>query len=292
MPGSELPAGGDARDQTVTTALDHFCSASEQTYAQFVASFTQLDTATLRPGNEPRTTSGAIVVETRPSNACGGSNNGRGQEDLCDSTAELQLTENLDKTTSSKGSNQDDVPVLPMLPGEADNMEPGPHLHQHCISSQLEFPSFVTADSAPVRSSLLGSGVHVSGVRHMGAAAPDTDSSDVDQAIDEIAVDKPTWSTVSVDKLQGSGDMDTPKDRANVVDTPRCNSSSVETSFDGVEVNTPTGNNDVDSPKTATSDQMVQWEEVQPFQLDEDFDYDHVVLTPKFSPSWRTHTMP
>lgn len=43
MQGSAPPTGGDQHEQVVSAALDLICSSSEQTYTQFLASFTQLN---------------------------------------------------------------------------------------------------------------------------------------------------------------------------------------------------------------------------------------------------------
>ncbi|XP_062404032.1 intraflagellar transport-associated protein isoform X2 [Sardina pilchardus] len=208
MPGTTPPSGGGQQhDQAVAATLDLICSAPEQSYSQFLASFTQLNPETLRT-EEPRDTRRNAGPEvTRDGRAGDGVANLRRRRDASDlpevtgfldppSTPSPgpQLSNSLDNAALRVEDNNDDLQGCSLLPGEVEERSLSTHTSSVIHSTQLEMSSTVNA-------------------------------------------------THSISSQSGER---------------------------------------VTHPTSELSGEQVDWEEVQPFHLDDNFDYDHVVLTHKY----------
>ncbi|KAL2093626.1 hypothetical protein ACEWY4_010938 [Coilia grayii] len=226
MHGTAPPAGGDQHEQAVSSALDLICSSSEQTYTQFLASFTQLIPEASR-SQAGRNTLEAVAPETRrDGRGRDEDSNQRGRPDAPDLP---ELSESQRKATFVEEDNRGDSQVSSLLPGV---------------------------------------------VEEEGLAAP------------------PSSITRST-KLEMSSTTNT---KPSTSSATRCPATGTTTAMAGGDHTThspslPLGehtlhsaSSDAEMQRTQmmVSDEQVDWEEVQPFRLDEDFDYDHVVLTHKF----------
>ncbi|XP_062404033.1 intraflagellar transport-associated protein isoform X3 [Sardina pilchardus] len=192
MPGTTPPSGGGQQhDQAVAATLDLICSAPEQSYSQFLASFTQLNPETLRT-EEPRDTRRNAGPEvTRDGRAGDGVANLRRRRDASDLP---ELSNSLDNAALRVEDNNDDLQGCSLLPGEVEERSLSTHTSSVIHSTQLEMSSTVNA-------------------------------------------------THSISSQSGER---------------------------------------VTHPTSELSGEQVDWEEVQPFHLDDNFDYDHVVLTHKY----------
>ncbi|XP_031421016.1 uncharacterized protein LOC116220037 [Clupea harengus] len=201
MQGSAPPTGGDQHEQVVSAALDLICSSSEQTYTQFLASFTQLNPETLRSEGPRHTLITVTPEDMRDNRGEDGVTHLRGPQDP---PHLLELSNSLDKAALREEHVRDDLQVSGLLPGEVEEAGLPACTSSVSHSTQLEMSSAGNT----THSTNLPSGEH----------------------------------------------------------TTRSASNDTE----------------MHTAHTVTSNQQVGWEEVQPFHLDEDFDYDHVVLTHKY----------
>ncbi|XP_063052660.1 intraflagellar transport-associated protein isoform X3 [Engraulis encrasicolus] len=213
MRGSAPPTGGNPHEQAVSSALDLICSSTEQTYPQFLASFTHLIPEA--PGSETgRNTQDAVAPETR----CDG------QQSKSQSRA----------TSVGEEDNSGHSGVSSLLPGEVEpetSAPPPPSIITH--STQLQMSSTANPTNKP-----------------------NTNSSEN------------MSPTTALNPTMTGGDH-----------------TAHGTSLPLVGPTMDSGGGDADMPMahTVTSHEQVEWEDIQPFELNEDFDYDNVVLTHKYS---------
>ncbi|XP_076158325.1 uncharacterized protein iftap [Alosa pseudoharengus] len=225
MPGTAPPSGGgQQQDQAVAATLDLICSAPEQTYSHFLASFTQLNPETLR-AEEPRDTrrdAGPEVI--RDGRGGDGDTNLRRQRDVSDLP---ELSNSLDNAALRVEDNKDDLQGCRQLPGEVENGRLPTHTSSIIHSTQLEMCSTANAThSTQLEMCSTANATHFTSSQSVEHVTPSADSSQGEQ-------------------------------------TTQPASSETES-------------------HTVTTIEQVDREEVQPFHLDDNFDYDHVVLTHKY----------
>ncbi|KAG5273939.1 hypothetical protein AALO_G00157410 [Alosa alosa] len=298
MPGTVPPSGGgQQQDQAVAATLDLICSAPEQTYSHFLASFTQLNLETLR-AEEPRDTrrdAGPEVI--RDGRKGDGDTNLRRQRDVSDLP---ELSNSLDNAALRVEDNKDDLQGCSLLPGEVENGRLPTHTSSIIHSTQLEMCSTANAThSTQLKMCSTANATHSTQLE-MCSTANATHSTQLEMcSTPPPSSTPPSWRCapqqtqrtppssqsgehVAHSTSEPSGEHATPSaDSSQGEQTTQPASSETEshtvTTIEQVWIHTSSirGN-------TVTTIEQVDREEVQPFHLDDNFDYDHVVLTHKY----------
>ncbi|XP_041967139.1 uncharacterized protein LOC121724553 isoform X4 [Alosa sapidissima] len=270
MPGTAPPSGGgQQQDQAVAATLDLICSAPEQTYSHFLASFTQLNLETLR-AEEPRDTrrdAGPEVI--RDGRKGDGDTDLRRQRDVSDLP---EMSNSLDNAALRVEDNKDDLQGCSLLPGEVENGRLPTHTSSIIHSTQLEMCS--TANATHSTQLEMCSTPPPSSTPPSWRCAP--------QQTQRTPPSSQSGEHVAHSTSEPSGEHATPSaDSSQGEQTTQPASSETEahtvTTIEQVWIHSSSirGN-------TVTTIEQVDREEVQPFHLDDNFDYDHVVLTHKY----------